>query len=1017
MLASFRYRSQSANESLVGTHNLVPSTIYNHNNLTAVEYITFTPTASIEFTSRNRRCDRSGGRALCAAEHPCDKVMSISTFSHEDNTLLDGLANLHRAVGNDAIRQACEQFRERLLAQRDRLVIGAEALKLFLQIRSNRTGVDTEAPEWMDFFSSAESIDCGQRHAHIKPAKATELRRLRATARLTALWGAEVLMHYGFTRWNPKKLEHLATCAEAVSDFEDFVRIASCVLLQRHETSLTSNRIDRIGQHTLTNQHVSADRAPLSEQPLQNKDVNHILDFLQGKEVIIIGGIRCESREQLYDHRDRLDEWVQDEIGELSVAGKAVRHFSRYQRANYRLRYDVYGLLIPREKDHSVQPRESQQRKRKRHDDEIKTSAGKGPLRVNPMEQLRMCPAYTSVTLSTSTQNANDLPSRLIPESPRSYSFDNSHGSDAAPRDTIRHTTCVPDLDSRDSAVTSAVATLNVGAEQPGVLITTDSDVAASIPSSARVRCKARVPHAASCNPGMDSTSLSQMGTVAALMPELGLIQSSGCNLAVDGAERDTRVSSLAFGLPIGQSCSLGESSMSSKVLHSPLRTTMEGHVGRRDRTDQLVGLDLDPPMTSHFDEQLPYQHHSMTPTLDANEVCLPSHDSTLIDVCNFASSDLGTARHDVSETPCSFTSWLNILPTPSPSAIPPGSQSSVIKDPTNYSSGNYSATASSADLSDMWLKLPELQRQPRLSPFADEHKADKFYVATPDQIEDAISSGFQFKKPIVTKYSFLDSHIHTPEKFATDLRRFYPRDEFRLEFNDGQLCSVGADQLATLIRDQSSKPNSALEFNALSCCNVAPFLLNTRFCLLDALAERTNEDVDLLPFSTLSFPDTFLGPYLHSISGSHLRPLFGKQRLMVVLLEELSNEQRIEFKSLGGAWQPPIDSGQAVRLEVDDVVLMPPGVKIIHCIYIDELSLTHSVPLWDFLAVKDILSGLAHVLDYPLSRPDFNLNTFTRFLKELESWIYDEPELFTNANTKAFQQDVQLILERLRAN
>ena len=63
-------------------------------------------------------------------------------------------------------------------------------------------------------------------------------RRLQALASLTAIWGMEVVEHYGLKSKDTKNLELVRRCALAYPDFEDFSKVANIVMLRRHEHSL-----------------------------------------------------------------------------------------------------------------------------------------------------------------------------------------------------------------------------------------------------------------------------------------------------------------------------------------------------------------------------------------------------------------------------------------------------------------------------------------------------------------------------------------------------------------------------------------------------------------------------------------------------------------------------------------------------------------------------------------------------------------------------------------------------------
>lgn len=923
--------------------------------------------------------------------------MALPQYSHEDKALLEGLAGVHRAVGNAPVRRACEQFRDALLRQHDRLAIGAEALRLCLQEHGNGVYAELEGPEWKEFFLFAEDIERtkglqdGSCSRQADSARTASFRHLRATARLTALWDLPVLEHYGFTHWNLKKLENLCKCADTLRDFRDFVHVANFVLLQRHEGSLTSNRIDRIGQHTATNQYASTTTSPRSDQPLQNKDITRILNLILGSETATLDGRQFDSYEQVLEDRSRVDEWVQDETGEIIVAGMTARDYHRFRSANYYLQHDMYDLLVPREQGNSLQPRDVRERKRQRLSHITAARVESGIRRTASQAKVRK-------------------PLALVKTGPRVPVATSAGPSGAETPDPEQVNPCWPSVDFPPTPAPNTYA-LPTSVTRG----TTPAHVAmATFPVDSPLRSEAQI--------------LPEIGPQPAVSRLSRHLQNGGIS------DSGPRVSPATSSSNERWPHTFSRVDVPPRVSDLPASAIRESSM-LRETVTQSPAFDPDIPMVSEFEEQFASHMFSVTSTDEARKVCplqkslglIDSDTPTLFDLTN-----IHIPSPSVSGSPHSFSSLLTMSSGGSPltrSSPRPGSPRLDHSEVTLVEPASALESPCTQDpLAQAWLKLPELLRHERLDPFRDASGRDVVYVATQEQIQAAVHSGFKFEKPIVTKCGFIDSHVHTPERFADNLRRLYPKDEHRFSFHDGQMRSMTSRQLAEMIEDRTREPRGIFEVGgALSKSHIAPFLLNWRFRLLDALTERTKREtsvwkgsqsqiftkVDSMQFGMLSFPGAFLPPHIDNTVGSQLRVLFGKQSLGMVPYNGLTDEERAEFVLAGQQWCPPSHKGQVVPLEGDDVMLVPSGVKIIRAVFTEELCLTEGGCVWDFLAVKEIMLSLLDVMENPTHAS----GPFpTRLLDELESWASDEPELFTNGNEGQLQSDLRVIFGQLRA-
>jgi hypothetical protein len=117
--------------------------------------------------------------------------------------------------------------------------------------------IDVDSNVWKEFFDLAPE----RQHLPDRDPR----RKLRALASLTAIWGMEVVKHYGWKSKDTKNLELVRRCALAYPDFERFSKIANIVMLRRHEHSLLNNHTLSIGRRPCGQR----DPSPFTPQDLQ----------------------------------------------------------------------------------------------------------------------------------------------------------------------------------------------------------------------------------------------------------------------------------------------------------------------------------------------------------------------------------------------------------------------------------------------------------------------------------------------------------------------------------------------------------------------------------------------------------------------------------------------------------------------------------------------------------------------------------------------------------------------------
>lgn len=151
---------------------------------------------------------------------------------------------------------------------------------------------------------------------------------------------------------------------------------------------------------------------------------------------------------------------------------------------------------------------------------------------------------------------------------------------------------------------------------------------------------------------------------------------------------------------------------------------------------------------------------------------------------------------------------------------------------------------------------------------------------------------------------------------------------------------------------------------------------------------------------------------------GWHLDTMSGRQEALV-RCRSVDNvgEGLATVCRLGPDWLPRRNNRLIrIRLEENDVLVMPPGVRVIHAVYTAQTSLLTGGMVWDF---RNILQTLEHVLwtlqnihatneDMPLQLPTI--------LTELESWTAEYPPRFCSPEEhQTFVKQTKHLIERYR--
>lgn len=291
----------------------------------------------------------------------------------------------------------------------------------------------------------------------------------------------------------------------------------------------------------------------------------------------------------------------------------------------------------------------------------------------------------------------------------------------------------------------------------------------------------------------------------------------------------------------------------------------------------------------------------------------------------------------------------------------------------------------------------------------ASPEDADVWYLSW-DVFRNYAESGRIFRRPVVIKQEFQDSGTYGIADYVDMLWQRFPEQQVDVQNSmTGAYSSMSLAEycLAVANVDLSSSDAAAAISSVTNLRRLAradePLLSRLpRFRLLSTLADRVagtigrgghlimNDVQGCLGFNLLSFAGAFSGSYVDPLIGSWARCLSGVQ--IAAVATDLDAEDWRRFSQDGRDWSPR-GQGRLIVLEQDDVLLMPPGLRVVRATFAPEPCLMEGGMLWDECSIPDILEGLLWVVDNRAYTDDSIHFAFQLFplTDALEKWLDDE--------------------------
>ncbi|KAF2098258.1 hypothetical protein NA57DRAFT_57418 [Rhizodiscina lignyota] len=308
------------------------------------------------------------------------------------------------------------------------------------------------------------------------------------------------------------------------------------------------------------------------------------------------------------------------------------------------------------------------------------------------------------------------------------------------------------------------------------------------------------------------------------------------------------------------------------------------------------------------------------------------------------------------------------------------------------------------------WARIWSISGSKSLLPGTATSKADcDVLYCSVDGILEAARSGEVFQKPVVIKESFSDAGMHNYERFLSLLEDASSSDE-QVEVRCIDITQPMHEALGKFTAYLRSRPGLSdglwmSTARSVVKCHRPLFTMLNRFRLLESLSEGLHDrQSNLTPspplkpmsvsFNTISFPGAFSGAYLNTSAGSWQRNLSGVKLWVFVPETGVPLDELANLANEGNDWLPR-GKQRLVVLEENDVLFVPPGLRLVQAWHAPTTCLTEQGMLWDDLNILSIVESITWGHENQAIQDDRASQQLFRMINNLDRLIREQPDRF----------------------
>jgi hypothetical protein len=308
------------------------------------------------------------------------------------------------------------------------------------------------------------------------------------------------------------------------------------------------------------------------------------------------------------------------------------------------------------------------------------------------------------------------------------------------------------------------------------------------------------------------------------------------------------------------------------------------------------------------------------------------------------------------------------------------------------------------------WARIWTVGGSKSLPPGTATSKAncDVLYYSADGMLE-AARSGEVFQKPVVIRESFSDAGMHNYERILSLLEDASSSDE-QVEvrcIDIKQPMHEALSKFTAYLRSHPERTDGLWMSTARSVakCHRPLFTMLNRFRLLESLSEGLHDDrttsaqSPLLKamsgsFNTIAFPGAFSGTYLSPPAGTWQRNLSGVKFWVFVPVTGVPLDELASLADEESGWLPR-GKQRLVVLEENDVLFVPPGLRLVQAWHTPTTCLTEQGMLWDDLSILSIVESMTRGCEDQAVQDDCATQQLFRMMNNLDCLVSEQPDRF----------------------